>query len=253
MSDTIVEISDDFWNVRGTFKLAGLIDIGTQCSLVRLRSGSFVILDSYLPSEPILQRILQRTEGGKAVSAILNLHPFHTVHVEPMAKRFPKAKLYGTRRHVARAPQLKWEPIHTEDPELAPLFADDLEFSVPPGVDFIPSDEKLHFSSVLAFHPASRTLHVDDTLLTNPLPLIGGGVEFHMTFAKVLQQRPGAAEEFRGWARELIERCREVEHLCTAHGRSLPPTPSEGHFAGSVQRALDKLAGKLAKHERRYG
>lgn len=251
MADSIVEIADDFWNIRGSFKLAKLLDVGTQMSLVRRPSGRFVLLDSYGIAGEVLERVLARTEGGHAIEAILNLHPFHTVHVEALARRFPDARLYGTRRHVARAPQLAWQAIHSEDPELAELFPE-LDFTVPPGVDFIPSDENLHFASVLAFHPASRTLHVDDTLMHVPLPLLGG-VVFHPTLAKVLQPRAGAAAEFRTWASELVERCRSVEHLCTAHARRLPPPPHDGSYASAVQRALTNVDAKLRAHERRFG
>ena len=35
----ILKLSADFWNIRGSFKLGGLLDIGTQASLLRLASG----------------------------------------------------------------------------------------------------------------------------------------------------------------------------------------------------------------------
>ena len=43
----MLRVADDFLNIRGSFKVGGLIDIGTQCSLVRRASGRFVFLDSY--------------------------------------------------------------------------------------------------------------------------------------------------------------------------------------------------------------
>lgn len=46
MADRIVEISEDFWNIRGSFKIGGLLDIGTQASLARLGDGRYVLLDS---------------------------------------------------------------------------------------------------------------------------------------------------------------------------------------------------------------
>lgn len=251
MADHILEIADDFWNIRGSFKIAKLLDVGTQASLVRRPSGRFVLLDSYTLAGPVLERVLARTEGGEAIEAILNLHPFHTVHVEAVARRFPHARLYGTRRHVARAPDLAWQPVHSEDPALAELFPE-FAFTVPRGVDFVPSDPSLHFASVLAFHPASRTLHVDDTLMHVPLPLLGG-VVFHPTLAKVLQPRAGAAADFRAWANELVERCRAVEHLCTAHARTPAPAPRDGSYASAVQRALVKVEGQLRAHEKRFG
>ena len=70
------------------------------------------------------------------------------------------------------------------------LFSDDLEFSVPAGVDFISSNESVHFSSVLVFHPSTKTLHVDDTFMFIPTPAAAeflnfkqGTVQLHPTLA----------------------------------------------------------------------
>ena len=47
MADQIHDLGNGFWNIQGTFKIGGLVDIGTQCSLVQLASGKFIFLDSY--------------------------------------------------------------------------------------------------------------------------------------------------------------------------------------------------------------
>ena len=39
MSGQFIRVSEGFWNIRGSFKIAGVIDVGTQASLVRLTSG----------------------------------------------------------------------------------------------------------------------------------------------------------------------------------------------------------------------
>jgi len=161
----IIKLSDDFWNIRGSHRLGGVVDIGTHASLVCLSNGSFAFLDAYTFSGDIKRELLELTDGGKKVSAIINLHPFHTVHVRPMHRMFPKARLYGTARHVTRFPKLSWEPEQTESPDFHELFKKDLEFSVPEGVDFISDDENVHFSSVLAYHRQSKTIHVDDTYM----------------------------------------------------------------------------------------
>jgi hypothetical protein len=249
MTDELVTVADGFWNVRGSFKIAGLLDVGTHTSLVRLRDGDFVLLDSYTLKGAVEQQVLALTDQGRAVRAILNLHPFHTVHLSACSARFPKARLYGTRRHKTRQPQLNWEPLFTEDAAFHALFADDFVFSVPRGVDFIPHNEQLHFASVLAFHKASRTLHVDDTLTWTPLPFVGG-LKFHPTLRFTLQKRPGAAAEFRAWTEELIALSAGAEHLCTSHMR--PLCPSEG-LAARVRRAVEGVSALLDSHERRYG
>jgi len=259
MSDSLLQISDDFWNVRGSFKIAGLIDIGTQASLVRLASGKFVFLDSYTLGAGVADEVDELTRGGKDVAAVLNLHPFHTVHVEWMHGRYPKARHYGTARHLARFPDLKWQKELIEDPAAQSLFGDDFEFSVPRGVDFISDDENLHFSSVLAYHRASRTIHVDDTLMYIKLPLLmrffglREAFSFHLTLAKVLQKRPGAAQEFRDWASELAEDWQDAENLCAAHTATLLGEDNDTPIAERIRRALARVEPTLKTHEQKYG
>lgn len=251
MADHIIHISEGFWNIRGSFKIAGILDIGTQASLVRLKSGAFVLLDAYTLEGSVAEEVLKLTDQGKAVEAILNLHPFHTVHVRAVAKMFPNAKLYGSQRHHEKAPELSWQPLLMDDPALHAQYAADFEFTVPRGVDFISSNENLHFSSVLAFHPASKTLHVDDTLMWNPLPLVGG-LAFHPTLKSVLEKRPEAAAEFRAWALELAKRCELVENICTAHARPMPAVSRLETTGGElVRKALAGVEKILVAHERR--
>ncbi|HMV66509.1 MAG TPA: hypothetical protein PKA64_06640 [Myxococcota bacterium] len=250
MPDTLVPVADGFWNLRGSFHIFRFINIGTQSALARLRSGGFVLLDSYPLRGAVREQVDALTDGGRAIEAIFNLHPFHTVHVRAAHQALPHAALYGTARHQARAPELPWADVHTEDPAFAARFAEDFELLVPAGVDLVCANEHVHFGSVLAIHRASRTLYVDDTLGFTPLPLVGG-VTFHPGLSAALQQRPGAAAAFRAWAQALVERCREIDHLCVAHTRPLPA----GHapVADLVAGALRRVEGALAKHEARWG
>jgi len=253
MTDRLVQISEDFWNVRGSFKLGGVFDVGTQTSLVRLRSGGFVLLDAYRLTGDVERDVLALTDGGRAVRAILSLHPFHTLHVRASAAQFPRAQLYGTRRHKARAPELRWQALHTDDAALHEQFAADFALSVPRGVDLVPASEALHFASVLALHKPSGTLHVDDTLSFMDLPLVGG-LKFHPTLRFALLKRSGAAAEFRAWAEELAVLCEGVNRVCTAHSRALPPAPSSGSsVAGQVRELLAGASNMLDSHARRYG
>lgn len=253
VTDTIQQIGEKFWNVRGSFKIGGLLDVGTQMSLVELDAGGFVLLDSYLAQPSVMEELRALTDGGRQITAVLNLHPFHTLHVASIAREFPDARLYGTRRHQHRAPELRWESTCTESPDFQPLFAPDLKFSVPRGVEFIPQDEKLHFSSVLAFHTRSKTLHVDDTLTYTKLPFLAG-LRFHPSLAAVLEKRAGAVEDFRTWAAELIELCKQVEQVCPAHLKALPASRQEGGaIEERVQEALNKVDKVLAKHQAKFG
>jgi hypothetical protein len=258
MGSKIIQIADNFWNIRGSFKVAGFIDIGTQASLVRLASGKFVFLDSYTLSGSVLREVDQLTNHGKNVVAVLNLHPFHTIHVNWMFEHYPDASHFGTARHLSRFPDLNWQPTCTEDPAMHAMFAADFEFSVPRGVDFISDDENVHFSSVLAYHPSSLTIHVDDTLMYIRLPLLmrffglPDALSFHPTLAKVLEKREGAVQDFRNWFGELAENWQSVENLCAAHTTSLI-AQSDPSIHDRMLKAMVKVEKTLKAHERKYG
>lgn len=256
----ILPVADGFWNIRGSFKIAGILDIGTHASLLRRRSGKFVFLDGLSLSGPVAQDLDALTRGGEDVEAVLHVHPFHTVNVERMHAQYPHARLYGTSRHLARFPVLPWERTRTEDPETHALFADDLDFSVPRGVELVPADENVHFSSVLVRHRATRTIHVDDTLtyLRMPLPLRLLGLKdrtsFHVMLAKALEKRPGAAKDFRLWAEELADRWGDTENLCTAHTATLTARENTGaSIKERILLALRRVEKTLAAHEKAHG
>ncbi len=259
MSNQILKVSDDFWNIRGDFKIGGILNIGTHASLVRRANGKFVLLDAYTLEGEVKERVDTHSNGGADIEAIINLHPFHTVHVRKVHQQYPDAKLFGTQRHLDKFPELPWEADLSESDECAALFADDFEFSVPAGVDFIPSNEHLHFSSVLAYHKASKTMHVDDTLMYLQLPGLLGKIKkaevtFHMTLGKTLERRPLAAEEFRGWARQLAEQWGDAENLCAAHSAALLGRDNRSESIGNrILNALRKVEKTLQSHEKKFG
>ena len=47
MSERMIDLGNGFWNIRGTLRIGGVVNVGTHSSLVRLSSGGFVFLDSY--------------------------------------------------------------------------------------------------------------------------------------------------------------------------------------------------------------
>ena len=257
---SIIHIAPDFWNIRGSFKIAGLLDVGTQVSLVRRANGKFVFLDSYTLSDEVEREVRSLTNGGADVEAILNVHPFHTVHVRRMHERFPSAKLYGTARHIAKFPELPWEPLRTEDAALHEELAVDFDFSVPRGVDFISADPNVHFSSVLVFHKASKTIHVDDTLTYVRLPKMARAfghselMRFHPGLPKALERRPGASRDFRAWAQDLAERWRDADNLCAAHTAALTAERNRGpSIHARMLEALAKTERTLRSHEKKFG
>ncbi len=252
-----IDCGDGLWNARGSFKIAGILEAGTQASLVALPSGNFLWLDSITLEGDALAKAMKLTDGGKAVEAILNLHPFHTLHCEWANRHFPNAKLYGSARHKAKLPNLRWQEANVEDPRVAEVYAETLDFSLPRGVDYISPDENVHFSSLLAMHRPSATIHVDDTFgyrrIGRPLGWLikETPIFFHPTLSKALQQRAGAAEDFRAWARELASRWKGAARMCAAHS-GICDIPDRD-FEARVTRALARVERVLAKHQAKFG
>lgn len=259
MTDRVLQISDTFWNIRGEFKIGGVLNIGTHSSLVKQSNGKFVLLDAYTLEGEVKAQVDALTNNGVDIEAVINLHPFHTVHVAWAHQQYPDAKHYGTQRHVTNFPDLPWQPELTESVECAALFVDDFEFSVPAGVDFISTNENLHFSSVLAYHKGSKTIHSDDTLMYLQLGGVLGKlkkleVTFHMTLGKTLEKREGAVADFREWAIQLAEDWKDAENLCAAHSATLLGSENNGlPIAGEILSALDKVSKTLDKHEKKFG
>jgi hypothetical protein len=254
--DKLVDLGNGFWSIRGQFRVAGVIDIGTQAALVEVAPGRFIMLDSYAPAGTARQEVLNLTRAGSAVEAVFNLHPFHTLHCAATAEMFPAARLYGTARHKRVLPQLAWQARTTDQEAVWAGYADHIEIAVPAGVDLVPQSDRVHFASVLAFHGASATIHVDDTFVAGLIPppfswLTGGGLRLHPTLAGALRKEPGAAEAFREWVRDLAGRWSEARQVCAAHRGIVRLRP--GEFRQQALAALDRADGTIRKHARRYG
>lgn len=248
MAEHLLDLGNGFWNLRGNFRLGGVMNIGTQCSFVRLQSGRFVILDSYGFGAETAAQIAAITQNGRLVEAVLNLHPFHTLHCRTIAARFPRARLYGSRRHHEMVSDLDWQPATVDSPEVAALYADDLRFSLPSGVDFISANPRIHAGSLLCYHPASRNLHVDDTLIVLPhlvrQILRQPPISFHPTIADALEDRPDAAQDFRDWVHRLATGWQDVRNVCAAHS-GIANMREDGFSRGLLQ-ALHQVEPKLA-------
>lgn len=260
MASNIIQVSEDFWNIRGSFRIGGVIDVGTQASLVRLSSGKFVFLGAYTLNSAARRTVDELTQDGRDIEAVLNPHPFHTVHVRKFHQWYPEARHYGTARHHDKFPDLPWAELRTEDAALHKKYATDFDFSIPRGVDFISDNPTIHFSSVLVYHRASKTIHSDDTLMYLQLPALmrlfglGDSVGYHPTLAKALEKRAGAAADFRSWAKELNHHWASAENLCAAHTGALLARENRGESLHErMVNALVKVDGTLKSHEKRWG
>ena len=256
MPETMTRLADGFWRITGEVRVGGLLDIGTQCSLVRRDDGRFVFLDSYTLPAPVRQQVDALTDEGRKLDAIINLHPFHTLHCEWMHRTYPDATLYGTTRHHEKLPGLPWHATRCEEPALAEKFGDTFAFSQPKGMPLVCEDESVHFSSILALHRASGTIHVDDTLvyLDKGFPLsalpMTGRLSFHPTLDKALTPEAGAADEFRAWAMELGIDWADARRVAAAHNavREL----GEEEFPTLIGEALGRVKPVLDRHRAEY-
>ncbi|WP_201532284.1 MULTISPECIES: hypothetical protein [unclassified Psychrobacter] len=245
MSDKIIDLGAGFWNIRGTFRLGGVLNIGTQCSLVKLASGRFVFLDSYTLTDDVRAQVMALTNNGQDVEAVLNLHPFHTVHCAQMAKDFPQATFYGSSRHHKKVPEVQWADDLVESDVVAERYPE-LKFSLSQGVHYIAPNEMIHAGSLLAFHPASKSLHVDDTFMSPPTKLLEAVLPellLHPTTKKALKNEPNAGKEYCDWASNLADDWRDVRNFCAAH--SYLVKFKNGEFEKALLKAIAKARPKL--------
>jgi hypothetical protein len=256
MSQTIEHLAENFWNIRGDFKIAHVINIGTHMSLVRNPDGRFILIDAYEPNEPDRAELMALTDNGSLIDAVLNVHPFHTVHCKFVHEMLPHARLIGTRRHHEQRPQLDWDPALIEDVATQQQFANLFDFSIPAGLEFVPEDESVHASSVLVRHRQTGIVHVDDTLmyLTPPslIKLVAPEpkLRFHPKLADALQKRAGAGDEFVGWARDLARDWADTHIVCAAHNGIARLT--DYTFSEAINDALEKASDTLQNHRNSF-
>ena len=247
MTDKIHDLGAGFWNIRGTFRIGGVLNIGTQCSLIKLDSGRFVFLDSYKLTGDVRNEVMALTNNGQDVEAVLNVHPFHTIHCAQMAKDFPQATFYGSRRHHKKIPEVKWADDLVESEAVAKRYPE-LKFSMSEGIHYISPNEMIHAGSLLAFHPTSKSLHVDDTFMSPPTKLLEAVLPellLHPTTKKALKDEPDAGKQYCDWAANLAHEWREVRNFCAAH--SYLVKFKEGEFENALLKAIDKARLKLEK------
>lgn len=250
------QLAEDFWNFRGHHRIAGVLDVGTQMSLIRRANGRYLLIDSYALDEDDRASLLAQTGNGDLVEAIINVHPFHTLHCYSMHQLLPRARMIGTRRHHQHAPTVRWDSAVIEDPATQQQFREDLDFSIPDGLDLVTSDERVHAASVLVRHRRSGIVHVDDTLNVLAAPgwlgkvLPQSRLKFHPMLGKALRPVPEAADAFATWAQVLAAQWADAPAVCAAHSavRNLP----QGGWQREVLHALADVEPLLERHRRAH-
>lgn len=250
------KLADTFWNIRGVHRIAGVLDIGTHMSVVQRADGDFVVIDGVGLDASQRAAIMALTDNGERVVAVVNVHPFHTLHVEAMHRLFPGATLHGTARHRQRTPSLPWSSEPVEHWKGNHPLDDLFDLSVPAGLDFVSSDERVHVASVLVRHRQTGIVHVDDTFNVLAAPGFLGDVlpisslRMHPMLGRALQIKAGAADAYTAWVRALADDWADTRIVCAAHS-AVRPIPAGG-FAREVTSALAKVSGTLDRHRARY-
>jgi len=153
-------------------------------------------------------------------------HPFHTLAFPAWYKAYPNVPFYGTPRHLRKQPEIKWLG-DLNDCKVRNKWQPDVFMQIPDGAEFVAPvpESRNHFSCVFVFHPASRTLHIDDTIMytVNPgflLKLGGfkhGSMCFHTTLKGAgLLPTPEAPFQFRDFIAKILKEW-DFDNICTAH------------------------------------
>eukprot|EP01098_Paradermamoeba_levis_P015354 TRINITY_DN775_c0_g1_i1.p1 TRINITY_DN775_c0_g1~~TRINITY_DN775_c0_g1_i1.p1 ORF type:complete len:298 (-),score=85.84 TRINITY_DN775_c0_g1_i1:17-880(-) len=209
-----VPIGSGFWNVRTVFKI-GPMNIGAQMSLIKLASGKFLVLDTVALNQPLIDQFNQMTKNGSLVEAVIATHPFHTVFFPAFYKAYPNLTYYGTPRHIRIQPSIPWKGS-VYDCNVRQMWLPEVHMRIPRGSEFAyPQYENIHFSGMHVFHAASKTIHVDDTIMVD-VPF-SGNMLFHPTLLyEGLYHIPESPYAFRDWVQKLINEW-DFDNVVAAH------------------------------------
>jgi len=257
------QIGPNFWNVRASFPVfKGLVDIGTQMSLVRLSTGKFLIL-STVPLIPALKQELDAlTDSGANIEAVVATHPFHTLAFPAFYQAYPKVPFYGTPRHVRRNKDIPWAGTVNDPTVMKKWESDGVFMRIPDGGEFaapVP-EEYNHWSSVWVYHKDSKTIHIDDTInyFSNPsmlMKVVGkkkGCMEFHDSLkGPALYPKAESPVLFKTWVENIIKDW-EFENMCCAHiGNRLGGAKQAlQDTLTNSQATLDRLSRNFSEHEK---
>ncbi|PRP76281.1 hypothetical protein PROFUN_07803 [Planoprotostelium fungivorum] len=181
----IVRIGEGFWNIRGSYRYKGIVNIA------RLQNGKFLLIDAVPLNDELKDELVRFTDNGNA------------------------APHYGTPRHLRRLTDIQWVGS-LQSCEIRSKWSPEIEMRIPAGAEFAePLPERTnHFSCVFVYHRESKTIHEDDTIMviSDPgffLRFLGGmkpdSMTFHQSMCNVgLYPTPEAPYQFIDWLTALI-------------------------------------------------
>ena len=217
---------DNFWNARAEFKVLHMINIGTHMSLIKLKNGRFLVIDTVPLDDKLKSEFDALTEKGSLVEAVLATHPFHTLAFPAFHEAYPSLRYYGCPRHLRNLSSIPWAGDIREQ---LMTWAPEVEMRIPAGAEFVaPEPERFnHFNSVWVYCKESRMLHVDDTVnyykkehVGVLLRLVGvkdGELGFHPSMkGPGLLPTVEAPAQFKCWVEHIIADW-DFGSICCAH------------------------------------
>ena len=246
----MVQLVENFWNIRSGFKVFGLLNIGTHMSVIRLSTGRFLVIDAVPLDDDLKREFDELTNGGELVDAVLATHPFHSLALPGFHQAYPRLRFIGCPRHLRNLPEIPWAG---EIREHLTDWAPEVQMRIPAGAEFVAPLPELsnHFACVFVCHQPSRMVHVDDTvnLYTKDvgllLRLVGvkqGEFGFHPSIkGPGLFSTPEAPTQFSEWFQSLLNDW-DVDAICCAHRDVMV-----GGARPLLQKALDDIQPLLRK------
>eukprot|EP01038_Epipyxis_sp_PR26KG_P012191 gene12191-16332_t len=206
----------------GKSKQGGLVNVGVQMSFIRLSNGRYLIIDTISVTNEAKAEIDHLTESGSLIEAVIATHPFHTLYFKPFQKIYPGVNMYGTPRHIRNIPDVKWEGDVNDEVVRKMWENEGIFMRIPDGAEFVSPVENNHFSGVFVFHSASRTIHINDTIMyiVNPTCLmrfagLTHGKMFIHNFTS-FYPNADAPYQFKSFLEKLINDW-DFDNLCCGH------------------------------------
>jgi len=228
-----------------------IADAGTHMSIVQLPNGNFVVLDTIELTDAAKKEIDELTNNGKKIEAVFACHPFHTLWFPSFYKLYPHPKYYGCPRHLSKLTGIPWAGNFVDD-AVRKLYEPYLFFRISQGSEFVAPAPDNHFSSVVAFHKESATMHVDDTLMywssPNLLLRLAGLAPNTLRFHLTINSNCTDPMAFKAFVQKILADW-DFDNICAAHtgNRIGGGKKMLAQLLIESEPRLQKLAGERAK------
>ena len=252
----IHEIGRGFFNVTAPFVFFGALDIRTHMNFCRLSNGRFLVIDTVEVTPELKVEIDHLTDNGQLMEAVVATHPFHTLFFPAFHALYPNVPMYGTPRHLRNQPTIPWAG-DVSKPEVLNKWNPEIEMSVTLGTNFENPGDNARLASVFVFHRASRTVHVDDTIMYIDRPscllrcccVPANSMSFHLSFTgDGLLPTAEAPHDFKRWLETVVLNW-DFDNLVCAHmGNKIGGAKAKlRHVLESSEADIVKLSNKHAR------